>query len=78
MTKTFKFDVRRTNTAGLIAERARELGDKTFLHYLPDGQRISYLDLDSEPMASALRCWQPALAPGPVWPCCWTTALNWC
>ena len=46
MTKTFKFDVRRTNTAGLIAERARELGDKTFLHYLPDGQRISYLDLD--------------------------------
>lgn len=46
MSKNFQFDVRRSNTADLIAERARDSADKTFLHYLPDGQRISYLDLD--------------------------------
>ncbi len=45
MPASFHFDARHSALGDLIEQRARELGAKTFLHFLPDGRTISYLDL---------------------------------
>lgn len=38
--------IRTLTTPQVLAERARTLGDKVFLDYLPDGRRFSYADID--------------------------------
>lgn len=47
MTSKFSFDPRSADTEALIRERASRLGDKTFLHFVPDGSKTSYRDLDA-------------------------------
>src|SRR5690606_4932271 len=38
--------IRTLTTPQVLAERARTLGDKVFLDYLPDGRKFSYADID--------------------------------
>jgi crotonobetaine/carnitine-CoA ligase len=41
------YDIRKLTIGEVFAQRAREVGDKVYLHYLPTGQRFTYSEIDA-------------------------------
>lgn len=58
------YDVREMTVARLVADKAQRNADRTFLHFLPDGRRLSYREVDEQSARIANGLLATGIGPG--------------